>query len=172
MKRLIVTGATGLIFFAVSALAQTAVETAPAPALIKTTEVSRTDSPLVRAAKQALAKRKKPHGTVIDDETVKHASGSRMTEPTQPLPPIPVPSDPITTPSMRVGAPEAPQGPDRATLEKRLETLKKQQARLSAEGEEPYGGDVDPDAVAKQLSNVTEEMKKLEKQLAALPKKP
>lgn len=178
MKRLNVIVAAGLILFAAGASAQsqpaTTTETAAAvPVLVTTTKVTQTDSSLVRAAKQTLASRKKQHVTTIDNETLKHASGARMTEPTQPLPPIlpPPATGAIETPAMRVGAP--PAGPDRAEIEKRLETLKKQQAQLAAEGEDgPYGTAIDEDALAKRLSNVNGEIKKLEKQLAEAPKRP
>ncbi|HEX3583686.1 MAG TPA: hypothetical protein VH087_18100 [Thermoanaerobaculia bacterium] len=171
--------AAGLILFAAGAAAQSQPATttdtaAAAPTLVKTTELSLSDSPLVRAAKQAVASRKKQHVTVIDNEKVKHASGARMTEPTQSLPPVlpPPATGAIETPPMLVGGPPPPAGPDRAALEKRLETLKKQQELLAAAGDQPYGDDLDSEAAEKKLSTVSEEMKKLEQQLAALPKKP
>lgn len=150
-----------------------AAEAAPlVPALVPDTAIKPGDSDLVRAAKTTLARRQKSRTVVIDNKSIRTATGARVSEPTQPLAPITQASGeskPIVTPRMRTGVP----GFDREAVEKRIATLKKEQERLHAEQLEAPYTETDEGATAQKLTKVQEEIDKLQKSLSeAKPPQP
>jgi hypothetical protein len=148
------------------AAAQAATTEAPAaiPALVPDTSIKAGDSDLVRAAKTTLARRQKARPMVIDNKSIKTATGSRVSEPTQPLAPIKEPSEskPIVTPPMRTGAPPAV---EREAIAKHISSLKKEQERLHAEELEAPYSESDEGATAQKLSKIQTEIDKLQKSL-------
>lgn len=150
----------------VTTAAEDIAKKAAPPALISTTAASDGDSPLVRAAKETVAKRKRARTvTVIDNERVKRATGANVSEPTQPLPPLPLPPPP----EPHGGTPVVPPPPfDRENAEKTLKQLEREQARLSEEAEQ-HAGELDEDAVVKRLTEIESEKASLRKALDAHP---
>jgi hypothetical protein len=161
------------LLLAAGASAQQAPPPEPAPAasaaLIRSMDVQPGDSELVRAAKASLARRQKSRTVVIDNKAVKAAKG-HLSEPTQPLPPIPqsVESNAIVTPPQRIGAPEV----DRSSVEARIANLKKEEERLQAEALEAPYTEVDEGATAQKLAKIHDEITKLEKNLQPHQAKP
>lgn len=144
--------------------AATSTEPAAEPALVSTAAIQPGDSDLVRAAKMTLARRQKTRSVVIDNKSVKNATGARVSEPTHAMPDLPKAppeSKPIATPSMRKGAPEV----NRAEIEARIKSLKNEQERLSAEALEAPYTETDEGATAAKLEKVQKEIDNLQKKL-------
>jgi hypothetical protein len=163
--------AASLVFTATAAVAQEAKAATPpsqAPALVPSVTISPDDSPLVRAAKLAAAKRQKSHTAVIDNKAVKNAKGANVTESKADLPPV-LPqtgeSAPIVTPG-RTGPPAEMQ-PDQ--IAQRIEKLKGQMEHLSVEADAPYGSELDPALICEKMKSINDEIARLQKML---PKKP
>jgi hypothetical protein len=163
--------AAALVFSATVVLAQEAKPATPpseAPALVPSVTISPDDSPLVRAAKLASAKRQKSHTTVIDNKSVKNAKGGHVSESNTDLPPVPPQtgeSAPIVTPG-RTGPPPEMQ-PDQ--IAKRIDKLKGEMEHLSVEADAPYGSELDPGLIGEKMKSIKDEIARLQK---TLPKKP
>jgi hypothetical protein len=123
------------------------------PSLVEDTTINPDDSPLVRAAKRTLAKRRtsqtKPAFKVNDNTLVKgrvsYASG-----------PAHGPTAPSRLPA--ADAP-APAQPDRAAeAAKRVQELQQEQARMRDEADEGPYGEVEEDQVEHRLSTIPNEI--------------
>jgi hypothetical protein len=176
MRQLIV--ATGIAIIAVSSHAQSSTaqssttqsSTAAAaettePALTKSVVLSAGDSPLVRAAKIAVASRQNPakRRVITIGTSAGRGRFSQATGPTH------GPSVPQSSAAYAASAPtesqirEANQQKAQpAEVQKRLNQLAQEEQRVGAEMDEPYGGDIEEDAVEKRLSDISAERQKLQ----------
>jgi hypothetical protein len=192
MRSLLV--ATSLLVFAAHVHAQSAksapasTKTAPAsttattakpddtaPALIKTVVDDPNDSPMVRAAKRAVASRlRNPSQRRVVSLTTTSTRG-RFSVSTGPaegprLPPVPSDAKPVKTPLV-TNAQEAA-ALQKAQVQEKLKRLETEQAMLAAETEEPYGGDIEEDQVDKRMSEIQAEQQKLQQTTAPTPPPP
>lgn len=137
------------------------------PPLVKTVVVEPTDSPMVRAAKRAVAARVHPsqRRVLSLNPTMTQgriAQGSGTTE----LPKIPPPSVEPPSPATqreaqrRVAAQKAA-AERAATVQKRLKELEQEEGVLTNEADQQYGDEVDEDMVEKRLAEIAAERKKL-----------
>ncbi len=129
------------------------------PALIHDFSERSDDSELVRAAKRALALRRtggiRSSGWVLTDAMVRHVvvTGTPRA-PQQAAGEVPASTSAASTPAV-----------DRPAVEKKLQDAKQELARMAAESDELYGGDVDEDKVAQRLGQLPGEIDSLNKQL-------
>lgn len=163
----------GTLFLATEASAQQssnppAATTSDAPPpLVKTVVVDPTDSPMVQAAKRALAARVHPsqRRVISLNATMTRgrvAQGSGTTE----LPKIPPPSvEPPSVATQREAARrvnEQKAAAERAAaLQKRLKELEQEEGILANEADQQYGDEADEDLVEKRLAEIAAERKKL-----------
>jgi hypothetical protein len=175
MRQLIV--ATGIAIIAVSSHAQSSTaqssttqsSTAAAaettePALTKSVVLSVGDSPLVRAAKIAVASRQNPakRRVITIGSSAGRGRFSQATGPTQ-GPSIPPSSTASVAGPSESQIMEANQRKAQAAeVQKRLNQLAQEEQRVGAELDEPYGGDIEEDAVEKRLSDISAERQKLQ----------
>jgi hypothetical protein len=157
---------TGILVLAVPVHPQSAATTsastddAATPALTKTVVVEPNDSPMVRAAKRAVASRVPTAQRRVVSLTTTNTRGrvafaSGPTEGPKALPPAPATSPaPKPQPSQQAEAKRA--------AEEKLKKLEAEQAMVAAEMDEPYGGDIEEDQVEKRLSEIEAERKKLQ----------
>lgn len=153
-----------------AAAAEEPAKSAPAmPPLTRTVVSQEGDSPLVRAAKAAVAKRQGTRSLtiVIDNEMVKQARGDRVAEPTHPAPPLALPPPP----EAHGGTPVPPPPPraDKEGVDRKLKQLKQEEVRLHEELDQP---NVDEDSVAKRLAAIQSEAESLRKSLDPHPPPP
>jgi hypothetical protein len=171
--------AAGILVFAAQAFAQTAPETttadtAAAPPLIKTVAADPNDSPMVRAAKRAVASRKPAaQRRVVSLTASSSATRGRVAYSTGPaegpkLPPPVSDAKPAPPPPKVLTASEAA-AKQRAEAQEKLRKLEAEEQQLGTEVDEPYGNDVDEDYVEKRLSEIAEERKKLQQQTPPPP---
>jgi hypothetical protein len=143
------------------------------PSLVSTVDLQTGDSALVRAAKTAVARRQQSTVPVIDAKVLERAKGDTFSEPDHPYP-LPDEIRRANAPQRVVAeqaAPEPDRTPTRADIEKRIAGLKKEQERLAAESEQPYGGEVPGDQIEKRMTEIQKELAALNKSLATAPGK-
>lgn len=137
--------ATGALLLAGSLAAQTRSEAAGhLPPLLSTTAVRADDSPLVKAAKVMAEKRRAAPAVkfAVNNHTLVRASGGRIAFASGELPPLPTPAASTGTGQVTLDAPP-PSTEGTEAANRRIAALKEEQARMAAEAEEPYGGDMD-----------------------------
>jgi hypothetical protein len=158
MRHLIV--ATGIFVIAASSHAQSpaagATADPAAPPLTKTVLINPTDSPLVRAAKLAVASRQHPSNRRVITVTAGASSGrGRVAQATGPvngpnLPPLPAQAAAVgPTPEQKQAALR-----QQAQVKEKLQQLEQEQAAVGVEVDEPYGGDMEEDEVEHRLSQI------------------
>jgi hypothetical protein len=155
--------ATGFLVIAASAQAQTpaATDTAATPALIKSVAIDPNDSPLVRAAKHAVASRQNAGSRRIVTVNSSHGHYAQATGPTN------GPSLPATDSGAQATKAAGPSAEQQAAakrqgeVQNRLRQLAQEEQRVGAELDEPYGGDIEEDAVEKRLSDIAAERQRL-----------
>jgi hypothetical protein len=119
--------------------------------------VNATDSPLVRAAKLAVASRQHPSNRRVITVTVGGTAGrGRLAQGTGPvngpnLPPAAVPATPDPAWEQRAQATAKRE----AEVKERMRQLAQQEQVVGAEIDEPYGGDIEEDAVEQRLSEIS-----------------
>ncbi len=160
---------TALLVMTASAGAQSAAATAAsetaAPPLIRTVAADPSDSPLVRAAKRAVASRQNPANRRL--VTVASAGGTgrgRVSQGTGPTegPNLPPLETPAPAPVRKSSAEQQQAAAAREQQVKdRLRQLENEQQRMGAELDEPYGGDVDEDEVDRRMNAIEIERRQL-----------
>jgi hypothetical protein len=157
MRRLctlfVVMAATGLA-------AQTATE--ERPQLVQSVDVQPGDSPLVRAAKRAVANRQ----NAKDRVTVKVTGTGHLSQPPGPARDLKMP------PPLEPTAP-APASIDadgirarNAEIERRIKALQDEQTRLGAEADQPYAGDrTEEDDLERRMTTIQQKIDELRRQL-------
>ena len=160
-----------------TAPATTATPDDTAPALIKTVVDDPNDSPMVRAAKRAVASRLRnpSQRRVVSLSTSSTTSRGRFSVSTGPaegprLPPAPSDAKPVTTPQVTSAQQAAAQ--QKAQVQEKLKRLEAEQSMLAAEADEPYGGDIEEDQVEKRLTEIDAERKKLQETPPPPPPQP
>jgi hypothetical protein len=154
-----------------TASTQTTQPAAPATAgetqLVTTTAVKSTDSPLVQAAKRALAARQNAKNRIkIDHASMKKAGRvSQSTGPVNVSFNLPTSDGEPARPAPRDSAEEARQ----KELEKKLETLKQEQAMMAAEQDEPYGGDIEEGASDQRMTEIPNEIEQTQREMNPPP---
>ena len=150
-----------------TAPATTATPDDTAPALIKTVVDDPNDSPMVRAAKRAVASRLRnpSQRRVVSLTTSSTTARGRFSVSTGPaegprLPPAPSDAKPVTTP--QVTSAQQAAALQKAQTQEKLKRLEAEQSMLAAEADEPYGGDIEEDQVEKRLTEIEAERKKLQ----------
>ena len=134
------------------------------------------DSPMVRAAKIAAAKRQKLTGQsqiVIDEQHLTLKGGHfTTTKGGAPLPPAALTQPQAASPKVIVIGKTTLPPAERAKLEKKVEALKREREVMTEQGDQPYSADGNEDQVAKRLSEIQKELADSEKKLAANPAQP
>jgi hypothetical protein len=137
-----------------------------APQLIKSLDVKPGDSPLVQAAKRAVAARLNPKDRL--KVTVKEGQGrGRVSQSTGPVDvSFNVPSSTDPTPATQPA--QRPRRTfDTSALEARLKELLAEQERLGAQTDEPYGGDgSEEDHTDTRLDQLRKEIQDLNAEIA------
>jgi hypothetical protein len=148
-----------------------------APALIKTVVDDPNDSPMVRAAKRAVASRLRnpSQRRVVSLTTSSTTTRGRFAVSTGPaegpkVPPMPSDAKPLKTPPVSTAQEAA--AIQKAQVQEQLKRLETEQSRLAAEMDEPYGGDLEEDQVAKRMNEVEMEHQKLQQTTAPTPTPP
>ena len=148
-----------------------------APALIKTVVDDPNDSPMVRAAKRAVASRlRNPNQRrVVSLTTTSTTARGRFAISSGPaegpkLPPVPSDAKPVKTPQVTNAQAAAAQ--QKAQVQEKLKKLEVEQSMLAAETDEPYGGDMEEDQVDQRLAAIEAERKKLQQQTPPPPPQP
>ncbi len=158
----------------VALTAQTAQAPAPAkPSLIGNVSPSSSDSPLVRAAKATVAARMREAarstGVVINESYMKTHDGGRVSEAhsSAELPPLPRQQ----TAGASQGAPAAAPEVDHASIERKQQQLRQEQARAAAEMNEPYGGNngMEEDHAQQRSTQIPQEIQKNQQQMNRRP---
>jgi hypothetical protein len=160
----------GVLFAAVltasAALAQTV-----AP-LIQDATVQPGDSPLVAAAKRALAARQRAVGSdsawVIDDSMVRHFRIADAAAPPPSLPPASAPTRaevPSTFSSYDGTAARQQQERERAALQR-------EQQLMAEENDQPYGGGVSEDHVVERMTQIPKQIEAIDRQAQQQPSPP
>jgi hypothetical protein len=128
------------------------------PPLTSTTLVQAGDSPMVRAAKRAVAARQ-PGGMriMIDNNVVGQGRMYQANEPTAALP-IYRP----TVPDLPEASPAPPAGPSAAEVKQKVEALKNEQARTFADSDDQYGNEIDEDLAEKRMSEIPQQIQTLQ----------
>jgi hypothetical protein len=167
--------AAGILAIAAHANAQSA--SAPpvestTPPLTKTVTIDPNDSPMVRAAKKAVASRVNPaqRRVVSLNSTNTRGRFSVATGPVQ-GPKVP-PLSPASTPAVQPSASQQEAARRTAAVQKQVKKLETEQKRLAAEMDEPYGGDLDEDQVEQRMYEVQAEREKLQQTTAPTPPPP
>jgi hypothetical protein len=170
MRNLIV---ASLLVLAAHASAQSAAKTEPAPPadatvppLTKTVTVDANDSPMVRAAKNAVASRVSAGQRRVVSITSTSTRG-RYAESTGPSegPHVKPQTTGWTTPVQKPQPSESEKAAAAkyaADLQQKLKKVQIEQGRMANEMDEPYGGDIDEDQAEQRLTQATAEQKKLE----------
>lgn len=162
-----------LLVLAAHAGAQSATKTEPAPAadatippLTKTVAVDPNDSPMVRAAKRAVASRVSvgQHRVVSITSTSTRGRYAESTGPAEgphAKPQATGWTTPVQKPqpseSERVAAAKYA-----AEIKQKLKKVQAEQGQMANEMDEPYGGDIDEDQAEQRLAQAAAEQKKLE----------
>jgi hypothetical protein len=131
------------------------------PALTKTVTVDPNDSPMVRAAKKAVASRVNPaQRRVVSINSTNTrgrfaiASGPVEGPKVQPLSP--------STPPAQPSAAQQEAAKRAAAVQKQVKKLEAEANKLGAEMDEPYGNDLDEDQVEMRLYESQKELQKLQ----------
>jgi hypothetical protein len=144
---------------ALSAAAQPT-STPQRPALVSDTTVRADDSPLVRAAKIAVASRL--GGSIVIDYVYMRRTTGHISEATGPaLMPVNVGGAKTAAEHSSTFAAQS-QPVDRAAVQQKIEALRQEQQRMHAETDEPYGGDVNEDQAERRMSEIPKEINKLQ----------
>jgi hypothetical protein len=156
---------------AATAAAAPAVDTGAPPPLVKSVTVEAGDSPMVRAAKRALAARVAPGQRRVVSLTTSNTRG-RVSVSTGPaegpvVPPAPTSLYPMTKPesqqtSTQREASRLAAEKRAAAMQDRLKQLAAEEAVLASEADEPYGHAMDEDQVEKRLTEIQAERKRLQ----------
>jgi len=140
--------------------AQTATE--ERPQLVQSVDVQPGDSPLVRAAKRAVANRQ----NAKDRVTVKVTGTGHLSQPPGPAKELKMP------PPLEVSAPtpaSASANANRARneeIERKIKALQDEQKRLGEEADQPYAGDVtEEDNLDRRMATIQQQIDELRKQL-------
>ncbi len=139
------------------------------PPLTSTTVVQTNDSPLVMAAKKAVASR---HGSgrVIDNNFVASSKGLLSIGGSTGSYDVSTDSMyPGGQPGVQLSTSPRPSGPDRATIQKKVDQLRQENARMRDEAEQPYGGDISEDRVQQRLEQIPGEIQNTQQQLTPMP---
>ncbi|MFL6246608.1 MAG: hypothetical protein ACJ74H_11325 [Thermoanaerobaculia bacterium] len=160
--------ATGTLLLAAhlhaqTASATTADTTTTAPPLIKSVAESPNDSRMVRAAKRAVASRQSAgQRRVVTLTSSGAATRGRVAVSSGSVegPKLP-PAEPKKVPQPKVISAQEEAAQKQADLQAKLKNLEMEEARIRAELDEPYGHEMDEDAVEKRLSEIQAERKKL-----------
>lgn len=167
MRHLIV--ATGILVLVAHVHAQSEPPAKPSetttPPLMKTVTIDPSDSPMVAAAKRAVASRVHPSQRRVISLTSTMARGrvAQATGPTTGPRVLPLPTS--STPSTQASQPTSAQRAARkqeAEVQEKLKKLEAEESRLGVETDEPYGNDIDEDQVEKRLAEIAAERKKLQ----------
>lgn len=174
--------ATGILVLAAHADAQSTTASAPAPAstttaapaaapedppLIKTVADDPNDSPMVRAAKRAVASRQNPKQrrvVSVKPTSAGTATRGRVAVATGPVegpkvPPLPSDAKAVTPPKELSQSELAAQ--HRAMVQEKLRQLKSEEERIAAELDEETP-EMDEDLIDKRLADIEAERKKLQ----------
>ncbi len=159
MRHLIV--ATAILVIAASAHGQSSSGASDpgSPPLIKSVIVEANDSPLVRAAKRAVASRQ----NASQRRVIKVVSGrGRVAQATGPTegPHVPPPQG-APPPPEKTWAEQAAEK-RKALAQERVKVLEQEQRVVGAEVDEPYGGDIEEDDVERRLSENAAERQNLQ----------
>ena len=172
--------AAGILAIAVHANAQSAkVQSTPAPpaesttpALTKTVTVDPNDSPMVRAAKKAVASRVNPAQRRVVSLNSANTRG-RFAIASGPVEgPKVLPLSPASTPPSQPSASQQEAARRAAAVQKQLKKLETEQKILGSEMDEPYGHDLDEDQVEMRLYENQTEQKKLQQTTTPTPPPP
>ncbi|HEU4888192.1 MAG TPA: hypothetical protein VFV49_09920 [Thermoanaerobaculia bacterium] len=182
--------ATGILVLAAHADAQSTTASAPAPSstntataapaedppLIKTVAEDPNDSPMVRAAKRAVASRQNPkQRRVVSITSSSTATRGRVAVSSGPAhgPKVPPPpSDAKTITPKKPPTPAELAAQHRAMVLEKLRKLEAEEGPLGVEADEQYGHEMDEDAVEKRLTEIAAERKKLLESLNSPPPPP
>ena len=137
------------------------------PALISDLTAREHDSPLVRAAKNAVASRQRMavHSPVIIDNAYLRRSRVTLTTSSSAaaLPPAGAsyiqPQQPMGT------ATPALSPADRAAVQQQIQQLTMERARMAEQADQPYAGDISEDRVDQRLSQIPNEINQAQRQL-------
>jgi hypothetical protein len=170
---------TGFLVLATYASAQSATTTTTAttptaappaestvPPLTKTVAVDPNDSPMVRAAKRAVASRvpATQRRVITLNSTGTHGRFAESSGATEGPKVLPLSSDgwvtPIKPPPPTIAQQEAAK--NAAAVQQKLRQLEAEQQRMAAEADEPYGGDVSEDEAEARAAALAAEREKLE----------
>jgi hypothetical protein len=127
------------------------------------------DSPLVRAAKIAAAKRQQlaAQGQIIIDDAHLKSSTGHITVNSGAGAPLPQTPRPQGVPKVIVIPSTTLSPAERAKLEKKVEELKKERLAMADENDQPYSAEGNEDQAAKRLNEIQKELADAEKKLAA-----
>lgn len=146
------------------------------PALTKTVTIDPNDSPMVRAAKKAVASRVSPaqRRVVSLNSTKTRGRFAVATGPVEgpKVPPLSTAATPAATPAARPSASQQEAAQRTAAVRKQVEKLETEQKMLAAEMDEPYGGDLEEDQVEERLYEVQAAQQKLQQTTAPTPPPP
>ena len=132
------------------------------PALIANVKIQPGDSDLVRAAKMTVASRINSHqkAVVIDESYMRRVNGGRLSAPTGPAA-LPASTEARSLKTAQVTVtPAAQPTVYRAAVERKIDSLKQEQQRMAAEGDEPYGGDVEEGRSEQRMTQIPGEIEK------------
>lgn len=150
--------AASLILFATAtAHAQQTQARQDLPLLIRNTVAHPDDSPLVRAARAAVAARlRSTNRQVIDDRTVRRGRVFQSTGPVNVS--FPLPFDPPAPPTR-------PAAPSQQLIDaqKRVDSLRQEQQRMAEEADQGPYGEVDEDRVEQRMTEIPREIEKAQR---------
>ncbi|MBV8517448.1 MAG: hypothetical protein JO197_08610 [Acidobacteria bacterium] len=135
-----------------------AADATTAPPLTSSTVVQAGDSPMVSAAKRAVAAR---HGSrdriMVDNNVVGRGHMFQANEPTAALP-IYRPTDP----DLPEASPAPPTGPSAAEIREKVTTLQNEQARTFDDSDDQYGNEIDEDLAEKRMTEIPQQIQTLQ----------
>jgi hypothetical protein len=131
----------------------------PRPQLVQSVAEQPGDSPLVRAAKRAVARRQNAKNRI----TITGAAAGHISQGTGTLKPIVVPPEPAPARTNAID-PNVIRARNEM-LEQQIRTLEDEKTRLGAETDEPVGGDgPNEDAVVRRITDLQQKIDALRKQ--------
>jgi hypothetical protein len=137
-------------------------------ALISDVTVNPNDSPLVRAAKMAVASRAQMtiHSAVVIDNASLRSIGGHISQASGEVAAFPSASAPIR-PDQPTPAGVSPA--DRTRIQSRINDLRREQGVMAEEADQPYGGLVNEDLANKRLTEIPGQINRLQNQLTPPP---